>query len=181
MATKLEQAQLDQLVRRVVEVAHPLEIILFGSAARGEMGPESDADVMIVVPEGTPARQTAQEVRASLSPSNLPFAVDVLVATPQQLARHKDDFGLIYYTVLREGREVYTVPAEVWKRHAPVDSEAQPSAPGPRPESVRMWMDLARQHLYVAHAGTGPDVGWEHACQYAEWATEDAVRAVLIS
>ena len=46
---------LDDLVRRIVEVAHPRQIILFGSAARGDMGPQSDIDVLVVVPDGTPA------------------------------------------------------------------------------------------------------------------------------
>ena len=44
---------LDDLVRRIVEVAHPRQIILFGSAARGDMGPQSDIDVLVVVPDGT--------------------------------------------------------------------------------------------------------------------------------
>lgn len=53
---------IEQLVRRIVEVAHPLRIILFGSAARGEMGPHSDLDVLVVMPDGTHRRRTAQEI-----------------------------------------------------------------------------------------------------------------------
>ena len=48
-----DQQALDELVTRIVEAVHPLKIILFGSAARGEMGPDSDVDVMVVMPEGT--------------------------------------------------------------------------------------------------------------------------------
>ncbi len=55
-----DQKMIDNLVRRIVEVAHPLRIILFGSAARGEMGPNSDVDVLVVVSEGTHRRHTAQ-------------------------------------------------------------------------------------------------------------------------
>jgi len=43
---------LDELVRRSVESVHPLQITLFGSAARGEMGPHSDLDVLVVMPDG---------------------------------------------------------------------------------------------------------------------------------
>ena len=41
---------IDQLVERIVEVVNPLKIILFGSAARGEMGPDSDVDVLVSCP-----------------------------------------------------------------------------------------------------------------------------------
>jgi predicted nucleotidyltransferase len=41
---------IDEIVRCIVEVAQPEEIIMFGSAARGEMGPNSDVDLLVVVP-----------------------------------------------------------------------------------------------------------------------------------
>ena len=39
---------LDDVVRRIVEVAAPEKIILFGSAARGELGPNSDIDLLVI-------------------------------------------------------------------------------------------------------------------------------------
>ena len=53
---------LDELVRRIVEVVHPLRIILFGSAARGQMGLHKDFDILIVVKNGVHRRKTAQEI-----------------------------------------------------------------------------------------------------------------------
>jgi predicted nucleotidyltransferase len=44
----LDQKTLDDIIRRIVEVAHPEKIILFGSAARGEMGPNSDVDLLVI-------------------------------------------------------------------------------------------------------------------------------------
>ncbi len=44
---------LEELVQRIVEAVHPLRIILFGSAARGEMGPNSDLDVLVVMPDAS--------------------------------------------------------------------------------------------------------------------------------
>src|SRR2546428_7345737 len=70
---------IDELVRRIVEVAHPLRIILFGSAARGVMGPDSDIDVLVIVPEGTHRRRTAQHIYRHMI--GFPLAVDVVVAT----------------------------------------------------------------------------------------------------
>ena len=44
----ITQSTLDDIVRRIVEVAQPEKIILFGSAARGEMGPHSDLDFLVI-------------------------------------------------------------------------------------------------------------------------------------
>jgi predicted nucleotidyltransferase len=98
---------IDELVRRIVETVHPLRIILFGSAARGDVGPHSDLDVMVIMPDGTHRRHTAQDIYVSLIGIGVP--VDVVVATPRDLEKHKNTIGYIYRTVLREGRELYAV------------------------------------------------------------------------
>jgi predicted nucleotidyltransferase len=102
---ELPQEHLNQLVDRIVETVHPLRIILFGSAARGELGPDSDVDVLVVMPEGTHRGDTAGFLHTKLF--GIPLAVDVLVATPGDLERYRDNVGLIYRTVLREGKEIY--------------------------------------------------------------------------
>lgn len=102
---KRRYAELDRLVRGVVELAHPLRIILFGSAARGRRRPDSDVDLLIVVPEGTHRRQTAHQLYRGLSGVGVPF--DLVIATPSDLERHRDNAGLIYGTILREGVELY--------------------------------------------------------------------------
>jgi predicted nucleotidyltransferase len=48
---------IDERVRRIVEAVHPQRIILFGSAARGEMGPNSDLDVLVIMLDGTHRRR----------------------------------------------------------------------------------------------------------------------------
>ena len=95
----------DELVRRIVETVHPLRIILFGSAARGDVGPHSDLDVMVVMPDGTHRRRTAQRIYRGLPGIGVP--VDVVVATETDLEKYRDTIGLIYRTILREGRELY--------------------------------------------------------------------------
>ncbi len=44
----IPQDKLDLIIRRIVEVAKPEKIILFGSAARDTMGPNSDVDLLVV-------------------------------------------------------------------------------------------------------------------------------------
>jgi len=99
------QPELGSLVRRIVEAVHPLRIILFGSAARGEAGPDSDVDVLVVMPEGTHRLQTMQFLHTQLF--GIPLAVDILVATPSDLERHRSNVGLIYRTILEQGKEIY--------------------------------------------------------------------------
>jgi len=100
-----DPALVDHLVRQIVATVLPLRILLFGSAARGEMGPESDLDLLVVMPDGTHRRKTAQQLYRTLDGQGHPF--DVIVATPSDLERHKDTVGLIYREILHEGREVY--------------------------------------------------------------------------
>ena len=103
MDTKTEE--LDKLVRRIVDAVHPLKIILFGSAVRGEMGPDSDFDVLVVMPDGAHRRHTAKHIYRTVRGIKVPY--DVVVATSSDLAEHGDNIGLIYHTVLQEGRELY--------------------------------------------------------------------------
>ena len=105
METDLLSGKLEELVKRIVDAVHPLKIVLFGSAARGQMGPDSDVDVLVVMPEGTHRRRTAQFLHTRMLGIGMP--VDILVATDTDLKEFKDNVGLIYGTILEEGRDVY--------------------------------------------------------------------------
>jgi predicted nucleotidyltransferase len=94
-----------EAVERIVQEVHPTRIILFGSVARREQHRESDVDLLVVMPEGTHKRHTAQRLYRKLR--GLPVAVDILVTTESDLARQKDNPGLIYRTILQEGRQLY--------------------------------------------------------------------------
>jgi len=95
---------LDEIVRRIVEVAQPEKIILFGSAAREEMGPHSDVD-LLVVKSGIHRRKLTQAIYMHLF--GVGRAVDVVVVTPEDIERYKDSFALVIQPALREGRVVY--------------------------------------------------------------------------
>jgi len=96
---------LSEVIRRVVEVASPDRIILFGSAARGEAGPDSDVDLLVVKAGVTHRRRLAQRIYSRLVGLEVP--VDVLVVTPDDIEEFKDKVGTIIGPALREGREVY--------------------------------------------------------------------------
>jgi len=95
----------ESLVQSIVEAVHPLKIILFGSYAQDKANPDSDIDVLVVMPEGVHCRRTAQLLYRQIKGLGFPF--DILVTTPGALEKHKDNIGLIYRTILKEGKEIY--------------------------------------------------------------------------
>jgi predicted nucleotidyltransferase len=95
---------LDEIVRRIVATADPDRIILFGSAVRGEMGPNSDLDLFIVK-SGVHRRHLAQRIYRDLI--GVGQAVDILVATPEDFERYGSSIGLVYGPALREGKVIY--------------------------------------------------------------------------
>ena len=97
---------LQEITRRIVEVAAPEKIILFGSAARGEMTRDSDLDFLVVAVTAHP-RETAAQIRRHLLDVAVGIPKDVIVVTPEELERHKDTIGYIYRPALREGRVLY--------------------------------------------------------------------------
>jgi len=98
---------INDLVHRIVTEIHPLRILVFGSAARGETEKYNDIDLLVVMPEGTHRRRTAQLLYRNIRGFGIPF--DIVVATPSDLEKHKDNIGLIYSSILKEGKEVYAV------------------------------------------------------------------------
>ena len=101
----LEQKVLKEIIRRVVESAHPEKIILFGSAARGDMGPNSDVDLLVVKGGKFDHRRLTGDIYVSLH--GVGQAVDVVVVTPEQVERHRNTHWMVIAPALREGREVY--------------------------------------------------------------------------
>jgi uncharacterized protein len=96
---------LDEMVRRIVDAVNPRRIILFGSAARGAMSAHSDLDFLVVMPDGTHRRRTAQTVYRSLR--GLGFAKDIVVVTESDIRNYGENPSLVIYPALRQGKELY--------------------------------------------------------------------------
>lgn len=99
------QASLEEIIRRIVEVAHPDRIILFGSAARGELGPDSDIDLLVVKSDVEHRGHLSEDIYMNLSGIGVP--VDIVVVTPEDIERFRHKVGTIIRPALRDGREVY--------------------------------------------------------------------------
>ena len=96
---------LAEIVRRIVRVAAPERIVLFGSAARGEAGPNSDVDLLVIKRGSYHRGQLTDAIYRSLI--GVDRAVDVVVVTPDDVERYRDSPGLVIAPALREGRVVY--------------------------------------------------------------------------
>jgi predicted nucleotidyltransferase len=97
----------DELVRRIVDAVHPQRIVLFGSAARGEMGPNSDLDVLVIMLDGIHRRRTAQEIYRHMW--GFGVAKDIVVVTESDVREYGMNPYMIIKSALEEGRELYHV------------------------------------------------------------------------
>jgi predicted nucleotidyltransferase len=104
----LNAAHLNDVISRVVEVADPGKILLFGSAARGETGPYSDLDLLVVKAGDFHRGRLTEDIYMNLL--GVGQAVDVVVVTPEDVARYGDSHALIIAPALREGKIVYDAP-----------------------------------------------------------------------
>lgn len=101
-------ALIERMVKRIVKKFHPEQIILFGSQARGEAGPDSDIDLLVVMPVARSVSETRMEI--SLALPDLLVPVDVIVTTPENFAWRKDIVGTIEWPATREGKVLYARP-----------------------------------------------------------------------
>lgn len=105
MVRTIDERQIGELSRRIAEAVGPTQIILFGSAARGEAGPQSDLDVLVVMPDGVHRGKTSQEIYRTLW--GFGIATDVVVVTESDVVKHRDDPFVVIKQALEEGRELY--------------------------------------------------------------------------
>lgn len=98
------------IVSDLVAAFDPLQIVLFGSVARGDDGPDSDIDLLVVLPHVDPTRRHEMMSAMSLAIS-VPLAVDFFPTDPREFARRRDVIGSLHYWPAREGKTVYERPS----------------------------------------------------------------------
>lgn len=96
---------LAEIVRRIVRVAAPEQILLFGSAARGEAGGSSDFDLLVIKSGEFHRGLLTEEIYLNLI--GVGRAVDIIVVTPEDVERYRDSPALVIAPALREGLVVY--------------------------------------------------------------------------
>jgi predicted nucleotidyltransferase len=105
MTKRQLQKTIDQMVQRIVERFHPDQVILFGSHARETAGPDSDVDLLVVMPVAGSKCEKQLEVRLALHDFKVPK--DIIITTPEDFAWRKTIPGTIERPAGRDGKVLY--------------------------------------------------------------------------
>ena len=122
------EAAIRGMVETIVREARPrpLAVILFGSRARGDHRPTSDADFLIVLPEGTHERRAGGAVDDLLTFA--PLEVDIVTATPTRLTAARGDYGSVLHYAQEQGVVLYR--ADEGARPLVTDDDGTPATSG---------------------------------------------------
>jgi len=101
----LTEELLGEIVRRIVEGAHPERIILFGSHAYGMPRRDSDVDLIVVKRDVVSKRKESVRIRKLLRGILLPF--DIIVVRPEEFEFYKDEPGSVFKEAFRKGVVIY--------------------------------------------------------------------------
>ena len=98
------RAYIKKLCRRIAEEFHPEKIILFGSQAYGKPTPDSDVDLLVVMPFEGSYFKKSHEIRMRLG---LTLPIDLLVNTPEQLQYRLEIGDSFMQEIVERGKVMY--------------------------------------------------------------------------
>lgn len=116
----IDESLVQEIVRRILSVTTPDRIIIFGSAATGNMTRDSDIDILVVEREPGDRRKKSVEIDAALSGLGYPF--DVIVISTEWFEASKNVIGGIAYPAYKYGKVVYEAKSDVEDRQAIADN-----------------------------------------------------------
>lgn len=104
---------IQDIVKAILEATNPERIILFGSSARGEVGPQSDVDLLVVENESSfhDGSRWAESKRRRRALWGVPVAIDILLLTPEEIQKWKDSTNHVIARSMREGKVLYDRPS----------------------------------------------------------------------
>ena len=102
---KIEEQEIRRVAERIGRQADAEQVILFGSYARGEETEHSDVDLLVIAPSDLPRVKRSRALYQLLRP--YPFAMDLVVYTPDEVKRGQESTLSFVSTVMREGKTVY--------------------------------------------------------------------------
>lgn len=108
-AQLMEESFLQEMTSAIVEEVDPDEIILFGSHAQGRARPDSDLDLLVVLPDSEKTRFRRRRITGDLYRrlARYPVGKDILVYTRSEADRWRRVQGHIVATGYAEGRRLY--------------------------------------------------------------------------
>ncbi len=101
----LDESLVREIVRRILTVAMPERIILFGSAATANMTRDSDIDLLVL--ESRPSNPREESVRIRRGIGRIGFPVDVIVMPTDRFEETKGIIGGIAFPANKYGKVIY--------------------------------------------------------------------------
>lgn len=101
----LSEQTIREAVERIVMVARPCKVIIFGSHARGNSDEGSDLDLLVIEPK--PVDRYREMIRLREAVGAIGCGVDLLVYSEEEAERRGQVPGTVVYWALKEGRVVY--------------------------------------------------------------------------
>jgi uncharacterized protein len=98
--------EIDRLIRRIVSVMHPEQVIVFGSYAKGTSTIRSDLDIFVVQETDLPFARRADDLKPMLAQMLIP--VDVHVYTPEEVAELGKEPWSFVNSILRTGKTLFS-------------------------------------------------------------------------
>ncbi len=167
------------MTERIVRGFDPLQIILFGSQARGDADQDSDIDLLVVFSELTDKRKTAIDIDRALA--DLPVAKDIIVSTPEELERGRTRIGSVLRYAQQEGKVIWkcwNAAAHYSTPNKEIKSAMQTTD---RLADTARWLRYAEEDLITAETYLqDPRVPPRQSCWHAQQAAEKALKAALI-
>jgi uncharacterized protein len=102
------QEKIAEIVQKIALGYNPDKIILFGSYANGDPDENSDLDLFVVKETDLPRPQRMVHLRKMLYGSMIP--IDLIIYTPQEIEKSKENPYSFVYAVLRTGKTLYERP-----------------------------------------------------------------------
>ena len=100
----IPKQQINEISRRIADEYHPERILLFGSYAWGVPSPDSDVDLLVILPFEGRAVAKSVEMRLKVRP---PFPVDLLVRTPEKVHKRLALGDAFIQSILEDGEVLY--------------------------------------------------------------------------
>jgi HEPN domain-containing protein/predicted nucleotidyltransferase len=172
------QEQIDRMVKRIVRRFRPERIILFGSQARGDAGPDSDVDLLVIRAADGSGPDQANEIREALEDIRVPK--DIIVTSSEDFAWRKEIVGTIEWPAAHEGKVLYE------SRTAASGRQQKEGYVMPYPQQVitaiQEWLEKADNDLKTAvHTlKLGRDCPTDTVCFHAQQCIEKHLKALLV-
>lgn len=100
----VERQNITAFVKRVAEEFHPARVILFGSYAYGKPTPDSDVDLLVVMPHKGPPSMQAARIRKRIRAG---FPMDLVVRSPAEIRRRLAMDDCFVREIIERGQPLY--------------------------------------------------------------------------